>query len=140
MENIMVAFSSTEIPENLIERSVNLAKKRGARLIVLDVRNKKMGEKVAELTENVGFMGDKVVGVLAKEITQSRCGVIYRRISSLETLANEKDVPYEIIVAKGPFGKSVLQTADRKNVKDIILHRKEKLDQDECEGYQITYV
>ncbi len=140
MENILVAFSSTEIPENLIEYSVRLAKKKGAKLIILDVRDKKMGERVAELTENVGFMGEKVVDVLAREITHSRCSVIYKRISSLEALANENKIPHEIIVAKGPFMESVFKTAEQKNVKTIILHRKEKLDQNESAAYQIMHV
>jgi hypothetical protein len=127
MESIMVVFSSTDIPDELIENAVKLAKERKSSLVILDVRDKKMSERVGYLTENLGFMGDKVVGRLKKEISNERCDVIYKRLSILEQKANKNNVPYEIVVEKGPFIDSVVKVARAKKVSTIIGQDVEKL-------------
>lgn len=136
MENVMVVFSSTTIPENLVDRSIDLARERNARLIILDVRNKAMSEKVAALTENLGFMGEKVVSRLEKEISHERCGVIYKRLSMIEKKAKKNNVPYEIIVAKGPFIKNIVKVAKSKKVKTIICQRRERVLKG-AEGFEV---
>jgi hypothetical protein len=82
---------------------------------------------VGYLTENLGFMGDKVVGRLKKEISNERCDVIYKRLSILEQKANKNNVPYEIVVEKGPFIDSVVKVARAKKVSTIIGQDVEKL-------------
>jgi nucleotide-binding universal stress UspA family protein len=127
MNNIMVVFSSTDIPKKLIDRSIKLAKERDGKLIILDVRDKVMGERVADITENLGFMGDKVVRTLRKQITQERCDVIFKKLSVVEDLAKKNNIPYEIIVEKGSFEKGVHKIARAKDVNLIIAQKSDKI-------------
>jgi hypothetical protein len=127
MESIMVVFSSTTIPSKMVDYSIDLAKKRHARLIILDVRDKRMSEKVGALTENLGFMGEKVVSGLKKDISQKRCEVIFKKLSIMEEKAKENNIPYEIIVEKGSFIKNIIKVAKNKKVKTIICQEKDKL-------------
>src|SRR3990172_5290589 len=99
----MVVFSSTDISEKLVDRAVLLAKDRHARLIILYLMDRAMADRVADFTEDVGFMGEKVVSVLRKEISQERCDVIFQRLSIIEEKAKKNNIPYEIAVEKGPF-------------------------------------
>jgi nucleotide-binding universal stress UspA family protein len=125
MESIMVVFSSTDISEELVDYGVNLAKKRRAKLIILDVRDKEMSERVGEITENVGFMGEKVVGLLKKEISAGRCDVIYKKLSTIGEMADKSGIPFEIVVERGPFTDSILKVAREKKVKTIVCQRRE---------------
>ena len=125
MENVMVVFSSTDIPEELIDRALGLARDKQAKLIILDVRDREMSEKVGELTENIGFMGEKVVRSLKKQISLGRCDVIYKKLSILEDAAKKEDIPYEIVVERGAFIESILRVAKTKNVKTIICQSRE---------------
>ena len=134
----MVVFSSTDISEKLVDRAVLLAKDRHARLIILDVRDRAMADRVADFTEDVGFMGEKVVSMLRKEISQERCDVIFQRLSIIEEKAKKNNIPYEIAVEKGPFIESVLKVARRKNVKTIISQRREEALVEE--GFEVIQV
>ena len=134
----MVVFSSTDISEKLVDRAVTLAKDRDARLIILDVRDRAMADRVADFTEDVGFMGEKVVSMLRKEISQERCDVIFQRLSIIEEKAKKNNIPYEIAVEKGPFIESVLKVARRKNVKTIISQRREEALVEE--GFEVIQV
>ena len=134
----MVVFSSTDISEKLVDRAVTLAKDRDARLIILDVRDRAMADRVADFTEDVGFMGEKVVSVLRKEISQERCDVIFQRLSIIEEKAKKNNIPYEIAVEKGPFIESVVKVARRKNVKTIISQRREEALVEE--GFEVIQV
>ncbi|GBE18034.1 MAG TPA: universal stress protein [Euryarchaeota archaeon] len=127
MENIMVVFSSTDIPQDLIDRSIALSKEKGAKLIILDVRDSGMSEKVGELTENVGFMGDKIVQNLKKQISHGRCDVIYQKLTIIEDAAKREGIPYEIVVERGPFAESILRVAKKKNVKTIVCQSRESI-------------
>jgi nucleotide-binding universal stress UspA family protein len=128
MENIMVVFSSTDIPRELIDRSIALSKEKEAKLIILDVRDRGMSEKVGELTENVGFMGDKIVSNLKKQISYGRCDVIYQKLIIIEDAAKREGIPYEIVVERGPFVESILRVAKKKNVKIIVCQSRESLE------------
>jgi nucleotide-binding universal stress UspA family protein len=125
MENVMVVFSSTDIAEKLIKRALSLARDKQARLIILDVRDQEMSERVGELTENIGFMGDKVVRSLKKQISHGRCDMIYKKLSILEDAAKKEEIPYEIVVERGPFIESILRVAKTKKVKIIICQSRE---------------
>ena len=134
----MVVFSSTDISEKLVDRAVTLAKDRDARLIILDVRDRAMADRVADFTEDVGFMGEKVVSMLRKEISQERCDVIFQRLSIIEEKAKKNNVPYEIAVEKGPFIEGVLKVAKKKNVKTIICQKREEALVEE--GFEVIQV
>jgi nucleotide-binding universal stress UspA family protein len=125
MENVMVVFSSTDIAKKLIDRAIRLARDKKARLIILDVRDREMSEKVGELTENIGFMGEKVVRSLKKQISHGRCDVIYKKLSILEDAAKKEGIPYDIVVERGPFIESILRVAKTKKVKTIICQSRE---------------
>lgn len=124
MDNILVAFSSTDVSEELLDKAINLAKKKKGKLILLDVRDKEMSEKVGELTENFGFMGDKVIGELKKDISHGRCEVIYQKLSTLTERLKKSGVDYEVVVEKGPFEKSVKKVSKEKNVKTVLHHKR----------------
>ncbi len=124
MENVMVVFSSTDIPERLVDQAIRLARKKKAKLVILDVRDREMSEKVGDLTENFGFMGEKMVGILKKEISHGRCEVIYQKLSTVEERAQRNGVPYEIVVEKGPFQDTLHRIAKKKNVKTILVQRR----------------
>ncbi len=128
MENIMVVFSSTDIPQDLIDRSIAISKEKSAKLIILDVRDRGMSEKVGERTENVGFMGDKIVSNLKKQISYGRCDVIYQKLIIIEDAAKREGIPYEIVVERGPFVESILRVAKKKNVKIIVCQSRESLE------------
>jgi nucleotide-binding universal stress UspA family protein len=121
----MVVFSSTDISEELVDFAVNLAKKRLAKLIILDVRDKEMSERVGDITENVGFMGEKVVGLLKKEISSGRCDLIYKKLSKIGEKADKSGIPFEIVVERGPFADSILKVAKEKKIKTIVCQRRE---------------
>ncbi len=137
MENIMVVFSSTDIPDQLVEKALKLAGEKKAKLIILDIRDKAMSEKVADLTENIGFMGEKVVGALRKEISHGRCEVIYRKLSFLEERAQKEKIPYEIVVKKGSFGRRIGEVAESKDVKTIICQKSDRIPEN---GYMIIRI
>jgi len=122
----MVVFSSTDISWEQIERAVELAAKRHAELVILDVRDKAMSERVADMAENIGFMGEKVVGELRKDISHERCDVIYKKLTAIEELAKKKGVPYEIVVEKGPFVDSIMRVARKRRVKTIVCQRRDR--------------
>jgi len=125
MEKIMVVFSSTNIPESLVNKAITISKKKEAKLVILNVRDKKMSERVGNLTENMGFMGEKVVGMLKKDISQERCDVIFQKLSILESRAQENNIPYEIVVKKGPYIEGVYKTAEKKNITILICQKKD---------------
>lgn len=139
MENVMVVFSSTDIAETLIERALGLATDKQARLIILDVRDRDMSEKVGELTENIGFMGEKVVSSLKKQISQGRCDVIYKKLSILEDAAIKEDIPYEIVVERGPFIESILKVAKTKKVTTIICQTREAVPTAK-DGFEVIHI
>jgi hypothetical protein len=126
MESVMVVFSSTDIPEELVDFAVNFAKEKSANLIILDVRDKEMSEKVGDLAEDLGFMGEKVVGLLKKDISHGRCDVIYQRLSVIERKARESDVPYEIIVERGPFVDSIVRVTKKMDVKTVLVQKRDR--------------
>ncbi|RMF89434.1 MAG: universal stress protein [Methanobacteriota archaeon] len=127
MEKIMVVFSSTTMPRSLIDHSIELAKRKQAKLIILDVRDRAMSEKVAALTENIGFMGEKVVRDLKKDIAHERCDIIFRKLSTIEEAMKKEQIPYEIVIAKGPFAENIAKVAREKKVKTILCQRREHL-------------
>ena len=67
-------------------------------------------------------MGEKVVGILKKDISHGRCDIIFQKLSIIEDRAKKNNIPYEIIVEKGPFMKKVHVIAKKKKVKTIIIH------------------
>jgi hypothetical protein len=139
MENIMVVFSSTDIPRELIDRSIVLSKEKDAKLIILDVRDRGMSERVGDLTENVGFMGDKIVQNLKKQISHGRCDVIYQKLTIIENAAKREGIPYEIVVERGPFVESVLRVAKKKNVKTIVCQSREPLES-RSSGFEVIQI
>jgi hypothetical protein len=126
MERVMVVFSSTDIPEELVDFAVNFAREKNANLIILDVRDKEMSERVGDLAEDLGFMGEKVVGLLKKDISQGRCDVIYQRLSVIEQKAMKSKVPYEIIVERGPFVDSIVRVTKKMNVKTVLVQKRDR--------------
>jgi len=64
----MVVFSATHISDKMADYAIETAVKEKARLIILDVRGANMSGRVTRMTENVGFLGKKILGQLQDEI------------------------------------------------------------------------
>ena len=67
IDTVLVAFSATSIHRKLVMRALDVAEKNNAKLIILSVRDKNIAEKVAKMTKNHGFLGEKVVEKLKEE-------------------------------------------------------------------------
>ena len=125
---ILVAFSATSINKKLAMQALDLAAKEKADLIILSVRDMNIAEKVARLTHDLGFLGEKVVERLEVDINADREEVISKRLARLEKEAEKRGISFETIRVKGPFVESVVEVIQRcHNVDTILIEKRAKI-------------
>ena len=124
---ILVAFSATSIHKKLAMQTLDLAANDKADLIILSVRDMNIAEKVARLTHDLGFLGEKVVERLEVDINADREEVISKRLAKLETEAEKRGIAFETIRVKGPFVESVVEVIQRYNVDTILVEKRAKI-------------
>lgn len=124
---ILVAFSATSIHKKLAMQALDLAAKDKADLIILSVRDMNIAEKVARLTHDLGFLGEKVVDRLEVDINADREEVISKRLARLEKEAEKRGISFETIRVKGPFVESVVEVIQRYNVDTILVEKRAKI-------------
>ncbi|RNI13585.1 universal stress protein [Methanohalophilus portucalensis] len=111
INTVLVAFSATSIHRNLAKAALDMAEEKDARLIILNVRDKNMAEKVARVTKDQGFMGRGVVEKLAADIKRDRDELIAQRLGMVEEEAGKRGIEFETVKVKGDFVKQVIETA-----------------------------
>lgn len=124
---ILVAFSATSINKKLAMQALDLAAKDKADLIILSVRDMNIAEKVARLTHDLGFLGEKVVERLEVDINADREEVISKRLARLEKEAEKRGIAFETIRVKGPFVETVVEVIQRYNVDTILVEKRAKI-------------
>lgn len=124
---ILVAFSATSINKKLAMQALDLAAKDKADLIILSVRDMNIAEKVARLTHDLGFLGEKVVDRLEVDINADREEVISKRLARLEKEAEKRGISFETIRVKGPFVETVVEVVQRYNVDTILVEKRAKI-------------
>ena len=124
MKTIMVVFSATQISDKMADYAIETAVQEKARLIVLDVRGANMSGRVTRMTENVGFLGKKILGQLQDEIKETRGEVILKALQSIQEKARKRGVETEFIVVKGPYIENILRLAKEKKVSTIIAQKR----------------
>ena len=124
---ILVAFSATSINKKLAMQALDLAAKEKADLIILSVRDMNIAEKVARLTHDLGFLGEKVVDRLEVDINADREEVISKRLARLEKEAEKRGISFETIRVKGPFVETVVEVIQRYNVDTILVEKRAKI-------------
>lgn len=124
---ILVAFSATSINKKLAMQALDLAAKDKADLIILSVRDMNIAEKVARLTHDLGFLGEKVVDRLEVDINEDREEVISKRLARLEKEAEKRGISFETIRVKGPFVETVVEVIQRYNVDTILVEKRAKI-------------
>ena len=125
---ILVAFSATSINKKLAMQALDLAANDKADLIILSVRDMNIAEKVARLTHDLGFLGEKVVERLEVDINADREEVISKRLARLEKEAEKRGIAFETIRVKGPFVESVVEVIQRcHNVDTILIEKRAKI-------------
>ena len=124
---ILVAFSATSINKKLAMQALDLAAKDKADLIILSVRDMNIAEKVARLTHDLGFLGEKVVDRLEVDIDADREEVISKRLARLEKEAEKRGISFETIRVKGPFVETVVEVIQRYNVDTILVEKRAKI-------------
>jgi len=126
-DKILVAFSATSINKKLAMQALDLAAKDKADLIILSVRDMNIAEKVARLTHDLGFLGEKVVERLEVDINADREEVISKRLARLETEAEKRGISFETLRVKGPFVETVVEVIQRYNVDTILVEKRAKI-------------
>jgi len=120
VDTVLVAFSATSIHKKLAMQALDVAVRNNAKLVILNIRDKNIAEKVARVTKNHGFLGEKLVEKLKEDIIKDRDKVISKRLAMLENKAEDKGIIFETIQVKGDFVENVVNTAEKYNI-DIIL-------------------
>ena len=120
IDTVLVAFSATSIHKELVMRALEIAEQNNAKLIILSVRDKKIAEKVARMTKNHGFLGEKVVEKLKEDIVKDRDEVISRRLGTMEKEAKTRGIDFEIVQVKGNLVENVVNVVGKYSV-DVIL-------------------
>ena len=120
IDTVLVAFSATSIHRKLVMRALDVAEKNNAKLIILSVRDKNIAEKVAKMTKNHGFLGEKVVEKLKEDIIKDRDEVISRRLGMVEKEADKRNIVFETVQVKGDFVQRIVDIIDQYAV-DIVL-------------------
>jgi nucleotide-binding universal stress UspA family protein len=127
---LLVAFSATAIHKELAMLALDLAAKDNAKLIILNVRDRNIAEKVAQLTHDRGFLGEKVVERLKADIKADREEIISKRLAKLEKEAEKRGIAFETIRVKGPFVEMVVEVAQRYNADAILVEKRGKIADD----------
>lgn len=120
IDTVLVAFSATSIHKKLAMRALDVAEQNNAKLIILSVRDKKVAEKVAKMTKNHGFLGEKLIENLKTEIVKDRNELISKKLSLIESEAKNRGILFKIIERKGDFLDNIVKIEKQYN-SDIIL-------------------
>jgi nucleotide-binding universal stress UspA family protein len=120
INTVLVAFSAISIHKELAMRALDVAEQNNAKLIILSVRDKKVAEKVAKMTKDQGFLGEKVVEKLKGDIIMDRNRLISRKLSMLENEAEKREIVFETVRVKGNFVENVIETVNKYGV-DVLL-------------------
>ena len=120
IDTLLVVFSATSIHGGLAMQALDLAEQNNAKLIILSVRDKNVAEKVAKITKNHGFLGEKVVNELKKDILKDRDEVISRRLGAVEKEAKTRSINFETVQVKGNLVENVVNVVEKYSV-DVIL-------------------
>lgn len=121
IDTVLVAFSATSIHYKLAMRALDVAEQNNAKLIILSVRDKNVAEKVAKMTKDHGFLGEKVVAKLKMDIIKDRDEVISKRLAMLENEAEKRGIVFETIRVKGIFVENVIKTVNKYGVDALLL-------------------
>ena len=121
INTVLVAFSATSIHRKLAMRALDMAEQNNAKLILLSVRDKNVAEKVAKMTKDQGFLGEKVVEKLKEDIIKDRNEVISKRLGMLEKEAEKLGIDFETVIVKGNFVEKVIETVNKYGVDALLL-------------------
>lgn len=121
IDTVLVAFSATSIHKKLAMRALDVAEQNNAKLIILSVRDKKVAEKVAKMTKDHGFLGERVVEKLKEDIIKDRDEIISRRLNVLKNVAEDRNIVFETVHVKGDFVEKVIETADEYDVNVVLM-------------------
>ena len=120
VDTVLVAFSATSIHKKLAMQALDVAVRNNAKLVILNIRDKNIAEKVARVTKNHGFLGEKLVEKLKEDIIKDRDKVILKRLAMLENEAEDRSIIFETVQMKGDFVENVVNTAEKYDI-DVIL-------------------
>jgi len=120
INTVLVAFSATSIHRNLAKASLDMAEEKNARLIILNVRDRNMAEKVARITKEKGFLGRAVAEKLAADIKRDRDHLISQRLAMVEEEAAKRGIDFETVMVKGDFVEQVIEAAQGYGV-DVVM-------------------
>jgi nucleotide-binding universal stress UspA family protein len=121
INTVLVAFSATSIHRKLAKAALDMAEEKNARLIILNVRDRNMAEKVARLTKEKGFLGRAVAEKLAADIKRDRDELISQRLGMVEEEAAKRGIDFETVKAKGDFVEQVIEAAGMYGVAVVLL-------------------
>lgn len=122
----MVVFSATSISEKIARFAIDRASKEGARLLLLDVRDRDISRRVSQMAGDTGFMGSKMVDQLQKAIKDQRGRLIKEAFKRIEEQARDKGVEIEVEVLKGPSADRIMNIAKSKGVSTLIVQKRLK--------------
>lgn len=121
IDTVLVAFSATSIHRKLVMQALDVAEKNNANLIILSVRDKNIAEKVAKMTKNQGFLGEKVVEKLKEDIIKDRDELISKRLDMIEKEAKNRGIVFQTVRMKGNFEDNIVEMAEKYNVDAILI-------------------
>ncbi len=113
INTVLVAFSATSIHRKLAMRALDIAEQNNAKLIILSVRDKRVAERVAKVTKNHGFLGEKVVEKLKGDIIKDRDEMISKRLGMLENEAEKRGIVFETVLVKGNLVEKIIETVNK---------------------------
>jgi hypothetical protein len=119
----MVIFSSVTISKRLADCAIETAGREKSRLLMVDVKSRRVPRRVASMTGERGFMGKEVVDRLEKDISRERQDHIDRRLKELEIRAKKKGIETETFVLESPSIRKILDIAKKRDVSVIIAEK-----------------
>jgi len=120
----MVIFSSVTLSKKLADCAIETALQEDSKLLMVEIRSRRVSKKVALMTEERGFMGKEVVDRLEREITRERLDHIGRQVKELEARAKKEGVTTEKITLEKASINKILEIAREKNVSVIIAEKR----------------
>ena len=124
MRCVMVIFSSVTLSKKLADCAIETALQEDSKLLMVEIRSRRVSKKVALMTEERGFMGKEVVDRLEREITRERLDHIGRQVKELEARAKKEGVTTEKITLEKASINKILEIAREKNVSVIIAEKR----------------
>lgn len=134
INTVLVAFSATSIHRNLAKAALDMAEEQNARLIILNVRDKNMAEKVARISKDKGFLGRDIVEKLAADIKKDRDELIAQRLTRVEEEAVKRGIEFETVKVKGDFVEQVIEAAEMYGADVVLISSKAERIQTEVDA------